>query len=384
MSVLKRGKIYYLRIRPFRDLINVRTSAKSKSGARQMEMAVLTACRSGDYRALHPETREVCVRMFRNQGWELPADLAGNEPVKHELSLWRGMEIFLNYPEIKQSAERNRYVMCFAHLVEHFGKDRPVKDIRIPHIKEYMVIRASSGMSPSQVNREKGTLSKMFQVLTELQYVEGNPCRLIKNLSQKTEERQVYLSLDDVSRIAECCPGWFRSIIWTSFYTGMRRGEIVGLTRKQVNLGKRMIYLGPGNTKERDWKRVPIRRDLVTILEEALRISALGSDKVFLLQDDKGLRPPTLEAVKNPWPRACQRLEIEKPWPRFHDLRHTWRANARRSGVDPSIAESILGHWYRGKSVNERYGHISDHELLQAIDSITFDHGETEIWVTGR
>ena len=49
--------------------------------------------------------------------------------------------------------------------------------------------------------------------------------------------------------------------------------------------------------------------------------------------------------------------------------------------MDPEIRESILGHWYKEKSVTERYGRISDQELLQAIDLMTFEHGETEIVV---
>ena len=67
----------------------------------------------------------------------------------------------------------------------------------------------------------------------------------------------------------------------------------------------------------------------------------------------------------------------------FHDLRHTWRANARRSGVNFEIAESILGHWFRGKPINELYGYISDEELLAAVDKMTFDHGATQILVAG-
>jgi hypothetical protein len=34
-------------------------------------------------------------------------------------------------------------------------------------------------------------------------------------------------------------------------------------------------------------------------------------------------------------------------------------------------------------SVTERYGHISDDELIQAIDLMTFEHGQTEIPVAG-
>lgn len=65
-------------------------------------------------------------------------------------------------------------------------------------------------------------------------------------------------------------------------------------------------------------------------------------------------------------------------------MRHTWRTNARRSGVDFQIAESIMGHWFKGKGVSDRYGRISDQELLKAIDALTTDHGETEIFVPQR
>jgi len=49
--------------------------------------------------------------------------------------------------------------------------------------------------------------------------------------------------------------------------------------------------------------------------------------------------------------------------------------------MDPQIAEAILGHWFRGRNVNDRYGRIRDDELIRAIDGMTFDHGETEIFV---
>jgi len=40
-----------------------------------------------------------------------------------------------------------------------------------------------------------------------------------------------------------------------------------------------------------------------------------------------------------------------------------------------------IGHWFKEKSVSERYGRISNEELLQAVDAITFGHGETEMLV---
>ena len=68
MAVTKRKKGYYIYFRPFRqDLVGVATDAKSKTEARQIEMELLKACRTGDYGVLDPTAREVCVRMFQNQ-----------------------------------------------------------------------------------------------------------------------------------------------------------------------------------------------------------------------------------------------------------------------------------------------------------------------------
>ena len=76
MAIAKRGRHQYLRVRLFGGKVQgVKTPAKTKAEAKQIEMAVVTACRSGDYRALDPVSREVCVRLFKNQGWEIPPDL---------------------------------------------------------------------------------------------------------------------------------------------------------------------------------------------------------------------------------------------------------------------------------------------------------------------
>ncbi len=70
------------------------------------------------------------------------------------------------------------------------------------------------------------------------------------------------------------------------------------------------------------------------------------------------------------------------PGPTFHDLRHSFVANARRSGVAHEVAQSIVGRKNLMKSVSKRYGRISNEVLVQAIDRVSFDHGPTEIMVT--
>ncbi|AFM27784.1 hypothetical protein [Desulfomonile tiedjei] len=52
-----------------------------------------------------------------------------------------------------------------------------------------------------------------------------------------------------------------------------------------------------------------------------------------------------------------------------------------RSGMDYEIREAILGHAFKVKDVSRRYLMISDADLLRGIDRMSFDHGDTQIWL---
>jgi integrase len=379
MAVKKRKKGFYIYFRPFKaDLVGVATPARSKTEAKQIEMEILKACRSGDYSFLDPTAREVCIRMFQNQKWAIPEDLGTDNPTSGELTLWKAIQLCLTCPGITDSSNRERNEQAFLHLVRLVGKDCLVKSIWVPEIEKYQMARIKEGAAPSTVNKEKAALSKMFQVLVKLRLVETNPAKLVNNLKEKSGEREVYLSHQDFTAILDRLPDWMRPIVQALYYSGMRRGEALGLTRDRVNLKERIILLRPEDVKEGKWKRVPIHRDLVYILTQAMKVRAMENDRVFLI---KG-RAPHPDSLRKPWRQAVEEVGLD-PAPTIHDLRHTWKTNAMRSGMDPEIRESIMGHWFRGKTVVERYGRISDADLRREVDKMTFDNGQTEILISG-
>lgn len=401
MAIRRRGHRFYAYFRPFKDKkVGLRLDVSTRTEAKLVEATILRACRTWSFAGLEPISREAVTRLFRNQGWEFPEGLVPQEEKQpsQELTLWNAVRLFLADPHVKDAPNRWRYECALANVVEKLGKGALIKSLWVPRLKQYQAERLADGVREATINREISSLSRVYGILIELQLVEHNPCRLVKPLSTKSGEREVYLSLRDFNRIIEECPVWFQRVAQAAFYTGMRRGELLNLTRSQLDIAGRMIRLKATDTKEAHPKRIPIHRDFVPILEDVLKVQAIGTDKVFLLQDKAGVRPVGIEASKNPWGRAVEALNAKlekaqkagedvkllKPQPRFHDLRHTWRTNARRSGVDPQIADSILGHAGRRRSVSDRYGHISDQELIQAIDKMTFDHGETVILVSER
>lgn len=77
MAVKRRGNSWYAYFEPFRDRrqIGLKLDVQTKTEARQVEGMIIRACRTGSYESLDPTARESCIRMFHNQGWEVPLEL---------------------------------------------------------------------------------------------------------------------------------------------------------------------------------------------------------------------------------------------------------------------------------------------------------------------
>ncbi len=408
MAQVKAQGGYHLVFRPFEDRKQVwlKVDTSYKWRAKEMEAHLKKALRTGDYSGLDSDEREACIRLFHNRGLSIPGGLRLNDPPSDEYVLWdkkRGaIQLFFSYPSIKKKTEQTleRYSYCFQHLRRLLGNECVMGSLWAPQIRQYCSDRRDEGASDSTIGWELSTLSKLFGVLIENVRITGikdNPVRLLDGESRKGKPRNAYLSKEFVESaitvklerktnkrgpvIHKVCPDWLRPIILTGWMTGMRRGEILNLRRSQVRLDKRMIYFGnQDQTKEGQPKRIPIHQELVGILEDCLRVASLSTDHLFLLRG----RCVSEEAVKSAWRRIMKALNPD-PRPTFHDLRHTFKANCARSGIPERISERILGHADSDGNldgtpkVGHRYGEISDKELLDAIDKLTFDHGDSMI-----
>ena len=355
-------------------------SLKGCEGKRQaasIEAELTYALQSKTYSGLTGPARAACVKLFVNQKWEMPEELQPSKiqpPVK-VFTFWDAVQLYVNDPSFRSLSKPIRYDEALSHLVKFFGKSRPMKELWIPDLKLYRTLRSNHGAANSTINREMSALSGVFRIALEHQVVEANPCRLLKRLSEKSSLRQVYIGFDDTQRIIAECPDWYQDMIRIAYLTGMRQGEVHKLQWRHVNLNSRIIALHGTETKEGNPKRVPIHRDLLPIFDRIGRVRSLTDNRIFKASP---------QSLKWPWVRALKKLEWPDPRPRFHDLRHTWKTNARRSKLDSEIRESILGHSNRALDVSERYGVISDEELVTAIDKFTYDHGLTQILVASK
>ena len=74
-------------------------------------------------------------------------------------------------------------------------------------------------------------------------YLDVNPLRGVKKL-QEPDGRLRYLDTEEIDRLLTACPAHLHPIVVCALHTGMRRGEILGLTWDRVDMKQRFVPPG--------------------------------------------------------------------------------------------------------------------------------------------
>ena len=120
----------------------------------------------------------------------------------------------------------------------------------------------------------------------------------------------------------------------TSFNSGMRQGEVLGLTWGRVDLGEGFIRLRPEDTKINEGRLVPFNGELREMFKELP--GNLPAARVFNRNDNP------MASIREVFEAACRRGGIEGFT--FNDLRHTAINNWRLQGHDYFRIMAATGH----------------------------------------
>ncbi|WP_144326984.1 tyrosine-type recombinase/integrase [Tepidimonas aquatica] len=208
--------------------------------------------------------------------------------------------------------------------------------------------------SGATLNRYVQAIASVFtwaieQRLTPKGFV--HPCRGLKRMGE-SDGRVRYLDTDERSRLFLACrvskyPRLY-ALVLMAMKTGARKGELLGLTWRDVDLEAGLAYLG--RTKNGDRRTLVLLPDVV----EALRpfVSTDPARFVFGSVRSKYLEPARIDTA---WREAVARAKLRNF--RFHDLRHCCASYMAQAGVPLNVVAEVLGH--RKLDMTRRYAHLT-------------------------
>jgi integrase len=232
------------------------------------------------------------------------------------------------------------------------------KDISRKTVADYISARSES-VAPGTVQKEITVLKHALKLAVEWELLNGNPAQGAK-LPKLPEGRTRYLSPTELKAALEAAPDWMRAPLALAAFTGMRRGELLGLQWKDVDMERRRAYLR--ETKNGSLRVVPLNELAFRVLASLPQGSP--GDMVLPAVDGQRLSVYT--------ERLFKKLGINDA--SFHSLRHTAASWLVMQGIDLYTVSQLLGH--RTPRMTQRYAHLSPQYMAGAVGKLDSVFGE--------
>jgi len=281
-----------------------------------------------------------------------------------QVLLTKFMDDFLPFARTNYSRKTaDFYRFSFSKLHAMFG-DVTLPSLSMWHLDHYRTERLKD-VSGHTVNREMQALRAAMYTAVEWRFLASNPFAKMRQVALP-ERQPTYFSKENFRELLSSIEeGWLKEVILFAVLTGMRRGEILNLRWRDVEMSKKLISVQSHSTfRTKNGKRrvVPMNEVVFNLL--SAKASMPTGEYVFNMAGRK---------INDD--RACKKL---KKYVRkllggdcklhFHSLRHTFATWLVQGGVNIYEVQKLLGH--SSVKVTEVYSHLAASELHHSVNQI--------------
>ncbi len=263
------------------------------------------------------------------------------------------------YSEHTILAYQNDLEQFFKFLHEIYSITSPI-DIKHTYVRAWIVSLMQEGKTVKSINRKLSCLKSFFKFLLKRGNISLNP--MSKIISPKQGKRlPSYIDQKAMETLFERLEGGKgyesvrdRLIIELLYLTGIRRAELIGLKKEDLDLEQGLIKVKGKGKKQR---LIPIVGGLGENLKNYLRILEEnfenGEPYLFLTTRGKKLYPKLVYLIVKNNLSLVSSIEQKSP----HVLRHSFATHLSNNGAELNAIKELLGH--SNLSATQIYTHNS-------------------------
>jgi integrase len=256
--------------------------------------------------------------------------------------------------EISEQEMERQEGIVETHLVPFFGATK-IKSIRPSKVNAYIESRTGE-VTAGTIIKETNVLKHLFGVACDMwEIIPSNPARRVR-MPEAPEGRTRHLEPKQLQGLLLACPVWLRPIAGLAVSTGIRRGELMRIRWKDVDLKRGRILL---SITKNGKPRFAYLNQLSHQVIESLGPEGHSPNETLF----PGVTPAQVTVA---FIRACQAAEIEDF--SLHDLRHTFASQLRMKGADLHTVGQLLGH--KDLRMTARYAHLNPEYLGAAAGKL--------------
>jgi integrase len=269
------------------------------------------------------------------------------------------------------------------HL-EPFFRKLPADDLNTDLVQRYCAKREAEKASGGSINRELAFLKRAFHLGMRRTPPKVRSCPVIP-MYKESAPRTGFLEDAQYTPLAMECSKvglWLRALLTTAYSFAFRKGELLSMRVKQIDLGTGTIRLEAGTTKNGEGRVIVMTREVATLLTACI-IGKQPDDFVFTRPDKKRkdgtlVKGKPVNGFRKIWDRVCTSAGV--PDLLFHDLRRSGVRNLRRLGVQESVAMRISGH--KTRAIFERYNIVDGADLADAASRLDTKQNAASVELT--
>ena len=292
--------------------------------------------------------------------------------------------------EVKSRTYSRYQGLITLHIIPMLG-DRNIQKLRRREIQDFLSLQKKKGnirngekLSTTSINMMLSVLNLAFEYACDMDYIEENPCIRVRRA--KTDARKIEAFTIDEQRAIECeiAKSEDKRLhgILLCLYTGLRIGELLGLTWDDVDFERGMIKITKTVYRAKDnngkWQLcvdTPKTKasDRIIPLPEYVKDMLINDHESaktpYVVESKKGERM-AIRSYQYMFEKLTVCAGVRKL--NFHALRHTFATRAIECGMDIKTVSDIMGHQNASITLN-RYAHcMLDHkiEMMQKFKRI--------------
>lgn len=299
------------------------------------------------------------------------------EPSKMKLSDWLDIWLSDYIGNVKPSTVKS-YTDHVKLNIEPYIGNVPLVKLNTPMIQStYNELLRNKGLSAKTVKNVHGVLHRALDQAQKLGYLRTNPsCAVILPRIQPPPIN-VLDDSDLIRFLQEIKGNPYERVFYVTVFTGLRQGEIMGLTWDCVNFGNNTLFINKQHGKVKggnEYVFSSLKNDkprLVEVASEVMDVlkkqkewqehwkAKLGSawdnsdNLVFTTEMGRYLSNQTVYLA---FKKVVKKLGLDNV--RFHDLRHTFAVNSLKAGDDIKTVQENLGHHTAAFTLST-YAHVT-------------------------
>lgn len=258
-------------------------------------------------------------------------------------------------------------------VLPFFGQ-RKINEIKPSDIRKWQNILLKEGYSETYLKTIHNQINAIFNFAVRYYDLKENPCLKAGSMGKnKADEMQFWIK-DEFSEFVDTVMDKRISYMafQTLYWTGIRIGELMALTKSDINFEKRVLSIS------KSYQRIK-GKDIITPPKTAKSNREIALPK-FLLEDlkdyigslygikgDDRIFPITKHYLTNEMKRGIKNSGVKKI--RLHDLRHSHTALLIELGFTPIAIAERLGH-ERVETTLNTYGHLYPNKQYHMADKL--------------